>query len=70
MFVFQAEVFAIMASIHESIAKGYNGRTITIFTDSQAALKAVESATVKSNLVLEYLGCLNELATDNSVQVV
>ena len=36
--VFQAEVFAIMASIHESIARGYNGRTITIFTDSQAAL--------------------------------
>ena len=35
--VFQAEVFAIMASISESIAMGYNGRTITIFTDSQAA---------------------------------
>jgi hypothetical protein len=59
-----------MASIRESIERGYNGRTITIFTDSLAALKALESVTVKSNLVLEYLGCLNELATDNSVQVV
>ena len=46
--VFQAEVFAIMAAIRESIATGYNGRTIAIFTDSQAALKALESVTVKS----------------------
>jgi RNase H. len=51
--VFQAEVLAIMASIRESIARGYNGRIITIFTDSQAALKALESLTVKSKLVLE-----------------
>ena len=46
--VFQAEVFAIKAAVHESIARGYNGRTITIFTDNQAALKALESVTVKS----------------------
>ena len=31
--VFQAEIFAIMASIHESIVRGYIGRTVTIFTD-------------------------------------
>ena len=53
--VFQAEVFTIMASIRESIARGYNGRTMTIFTDSQAALKALESVTVKLKLVLECL---------------
>ena len=40
-----------------------------IFTDSQAALKALESVTVKSKLVLECLACLNELATQNSVQL-
>ena len=45
--VFQAEVLSIMVSICESIVSGYNGRTITIFTDSQAALKALESVTVK-----------------------
>ena len=39
--VFQAEVFAIMASVRKSIPRGYNGRTITIFTDSQADLKAL-----------------------------
>ena len=49
-----------MAAVRESITRDHNGRTITIFTDSQAALKALESVTVKSKLVLE---CLNELAT-------
>ena len=58
--IFQAEVYAIMAAVRESIARGYNGRTITIFTDSQAALKALESVTVKkSKLVLECLECLS-----------
>ena len=56
-----------MASICESITRGYNGRTITIFTDSQAALKTLESVTVRSKMVL---GCLDELATHNSVQLV
>ena len=32
--VFQAEVFAIMAAIRESIVRCYNGRTITLFTES------------------------------------
>jgi len=59
-----------MAAVRESIARGYNGRTITIFTDSQAALKAPESVTVKSKLVFECLKCLSELATHNSVQPV
>ena len=62
--VFQAEVCVIMAAVRGNIARGYNGRTITIFTDSQAALKALESVTVKFKLVLE---CLDELATHNSV---
>ena len=37
-----------------------------IFTDSQTALKALESVTVKSKLVLECLECLSELETHNS----
>ena len=52
----------------ESIARSYNFRTITIFTERQAALKALES--VKSKLVLECLECLSELATHNSVKLV
>ena len=60
----------LMASISKSIARDYNGRTFTIFTDSQAALKALESLTLISKLVLECLGCLNELATQNSAQLV
>ena len=59
-----------MTAIRESIARDYNCRTITIFTDSQAALKALESVTVKSKLVLECLEWLSELAIQNSVQLV
>jgi Ribonuclease HI len=55
-----------MAAICEYNARCYNGGTITIFTDSLP----LESVTVKSKLVLECLGCLNELATHNSVQLV
>ena len=54
-----------MGAIRESIAIGYNGRT-----DSQAALKALESVTLESKLVLECLECLSELTTHNSVQLV
>ena len=68
--VFQADVLAIMAAICESIARGYNGRTITIFTGSQAALKILESVIIKSKQVLECLECLSELATHSSVQLV
>jgi Ribonuclease HI len=59
-----------MASIPESIVRGYNGRTTTIFAHSQAALKALESVAVRSKSVLECLEFLNELATHNSVQLV
>ena len=59
-----------MAAIRKSIVRGYNGRTITKFTDSQAALKVLESVTVKSILVFECLECLSELGTHNSVQLV
>ena len=43
---------------------------LCLFTGSQAALKALESVTVKSKLVLECLGRLDELGTHNSVQLV
>ena len=59
-----------MAAIRESIARSYNGRTITIFTVSQAAPKALESVAVKSKLVLECLKCFSELVIHNSVQLV
>ena len=68
--VFQPEVFAIKASISESVAREYNGGTITLFADSQAASKALESVTIKFKLVLEFLECLDELRTQNSVQLV
>ena len=38
--------------------------------NSQASLKTLESVNARSKLVLECLGCLDELATHNSVQLV
>jgi hypothetical protein len=43
------------AAVRESSAIGNIGRIITIFTDSQTALKALESVIVKYKLVLEFL---------------
>ena len=54
----------------KSQARGYNGSTIMVFTDSQAALKALESVIVRFKLVLDCLGCLDELEAHNSVQLV
>jgi ribonuclease HI len=39
--VFQAEVIVIQASVHENLKKEYSAKKILIYTDSQAALKAL-----------------------------
>jgi hypothetical protein len=49
--VFQAEIYAIKACIMENIEKGYTGRNICILSDSQAAIKALDSFQINSKLV-------------------
>jgi hypothetical protein len=49
--VFQAEMYAIKACIMENIQKGYTGRNICILSDSQAAIKALDSYQINSKLV-------------------
>lgn len=44
-------------------------KKITFFSDSQAALKALETYQIKSKLVWECVGTLNELATHNKVNL-
>jgi hypothetical protein len=39
--VFQAEIYAIGACVHENLRRGYLGKRIHILSDSQPALKAV-----------------------------
>ena len=49
--VFQAEVYAITACISENIKKAYENKHIYIYTDSQAALRALDSPRITSRLV-------------------
>ena len=65
--VFQAEVLAIIDCLQINIKKGYSGKRILIFSDSQAALKALESFQCKSKIVMECKNLLKELATKNKV---
>ncbi|KAJ8971488.1 hypothetical protein NQ317_004598 [Molorchus minor] len=51
----------------ENLNKAPKGRTIQIFSDSWAALLAIESSKVKSRLVLECKKTLNDLASRNKV---
>jgi ribonuclease HI len=65
--VFQAEIFAILLCLQENIRRNFKRRTILIYCDSQAALKALNSFEVKSKLVWECLQLLNTLSTCNKV---
>jgi hypothetical protein len=48
---FQAEIHAIKAHIMENIEKGYTGRNIYILSDSQTAIKALDSFQINSKSV-------------------
>jgi 5S rRNA maturation endonuclease (ribonuclease M5) len=39
--VFQTEIYAILLSAYENIRRAYKNKRILIFTDSQAALRAL-----------------------------
>ena len=49
--VFQAEIYAIKAFITENTEKGYKGKKIYILSHSQAAIKALDSFQMNSQLV-------------------
>ena len=63
--VFQAEVYAIYQAASNLI--GLEGQCITIYSDSRAALLALNSKEVKSMQVQNTIGSLNELSQHNSV---
>jgi ribonuclease HI len=70
--VFQAEirVYAIKACIMENIVKGCTGRNIYIFSDSQAAFKALDSFQINSNLVWDCHRSVVKLAEHKLIQLV
>jgi ribonuclease HI len=65
--VFQTEIYAILQCVCENIRRTYKNKRILIFSDSQAALKALSSPKVTSGLVSECLDALSALASLNEV---
>lgn len=68
--VFQAEVLAITECLLMNMRKGYQNKRIRIFSDSQAALMALNSFQFNSRVVLECRNLLNDLATRNEVTLI
>jgi ribonuclease HI len=68
--VFQAEVNAILQRAHGNIRRAYKNKRIFIFSDSQAALKALSSLKVTSALIVECLDALSALTCLNEVTLV
>ena len=65
--IFQAEINAIGRCAEVSIQRNYRNKHIVINSDSQAAIKALNSPIITSRLVWECLGHLNELGRTNRV---
>ena len=61
--VFQAEVYAILACVHEIETQDRPEKYISICSDSQAALKALQAAKTTSPLVQQCQQALNDLST-------
>jgi hypothetical protein len=68
--VFQTEVHAILQCASENIRRAYKNKQILIFSDSQAALKALGSPKVTSALVVECPDTLSALACLNGVTLI
>jgi len=65
--VFQIEIYAVLQCACENIKRANKNKQILIFSDSQAALKALSGLKVTSGLVAECLDALLMLASLNEV---
>ncbi|CAA9998748.1 unnamed protein product [Nesidiocoris tenuis] len=65
--IFQAEVLAIDICAQELLRRGTKNARICIFSDSQAALKAISAFSHKSRLTWDCLNTLKALARDNRI---
>jgi len=65
--VFQTEIYAILKCACENIRRAYKNKRILIFSESQAALKALSSQKLTSRLVAECLDALPALASLNEI---
>ena len=68
--VFQAEIFAISMCVHCLLEKGVRGKGISICSDSQASLMALDSHLIVSKLVKYCISLLHDLCQTNVVKLV
>ncbi len=68
--IFQAEIYAILWCVQESIRRGYMNTQILITTHNQSALLAIKAYRVRSRLVQECLQHISELACYNQVKLI
>jgi ribonuclease HI len=68
--IFQAEKYVTKACVTENTEKGYKGRNIYTLSDSQAAIKALYSFWINSELVLGCHQSLVKLAEHNRIPLV
>jgi ribonuclease HI len=67
--VFQAEVYAILACAHEIEAQDRPEKYVSICSDSQAALKALQAAKTMSPLVQQCQQALNDISTQHAARL-
>jgi ribonuclease HI len=67
--VFQAECYAINKCASMLTDKSVENKTINIYSDSQAALRALKNNLIMSKTVKETVGALKDLCTKNKVNL-
>ena len=65
--VFQAEIYAILACVHEIQLQNRPEKYVSICSDSQAALKAFQAVRTMSPLVHQCQRALNNMSTRHAV---
>jgi len=65
--VFQAEVYKILACVHEIKTLFRSDKYVSIFSDSQAAMKAFQAAKTTCPLVRQCQKALNDISTRHTV---
>ena len=67
--IFQAEIMAINEVASQNLKKGIRLKRINIYSDSKAALQALDSAEIDSKIVFETVQKLNKLGTNNMLKL-
>jgi len=67
---FQAEICTVKVCIMENIETCYTGKNIYILSDSQAAIKALDSFQINSKLIWDCNQLLVKLAEHDRIQLV